>query len=214
MSDTPIQPALIFRQLARINADIVAVAKSGQNNQQGYAFRKIDDIYDHLHGLFAKHGVYILQNVRNREERIYETQKGGKQFKVTLELDYVFTAEDGSSTQSRVIGEGVDSSDKATNKAQQAALKYCLIQLFTIPVKEQIDPDQETIDVLNDDGSQDEPQSQKILIEATFDYKNEEIRKLVKTAGFKYEPGSRRWTKEVPSYNPGMYPFETREVTA
>ena len=43
-----------------------------------------------------------------------------------------------------VVGEGMDSGDKATNKAMAIALKYACFQVFCIPTEEMKDPDAET----------------------------------------------------------------------
>ena len=50
--------------------------------------------------------------------------------------------------QATVVGEGMDSGDKAANKAMAIAHKYALLQTFCIPTEEQKDPDAETHDVL------------------------------------------------------------------
>ena len=46
-----------------------------------------------------------------------------------------------------VVGEGMDSGDKASNKAMSVALKYACFQLFMIPTEEMVDPDAETHEV-------------------------------------------------------------------
>ena len=42
------------------------------------------------------------------------------------------------------IGEGMDSGDKATNKAMAIAFKYACFQVFCIPTEEMNDPDSES----------------------------------------------------------------------
>ena len=54
-----------------------------------------------------------------------------------------FHAEDGSSIEAVVIGEGMDSGDKASNKALAVAFKYACFQVFCIPTEEMKDPDAE-----------------------------------------------------------------------
>ena len=49
---------------------------------------------------------------------------------------------DGSSVQCVVVGEAMDSGDKATNKALSIAYKYMAFQLFSIPIAD--DPDRTT----------------------------------------------------------------------
>ena len=52
---------------------------------------------------------------------------------------YAFYADDGSSVDTVVIGEGMDESDKSMNKAMSAAYKYACFQTFCIPTDEMID---------------------------------------------------------------------------
>ena len=60
------------------------------------------------------------------------------------EIKYTFYAEDGTFVTAVVIGEGMDSGDKATNKAMSIAFKYALFQIFCIPTEEMADPDSES----------------------------------------------------------------------
>jgi len=46
-----------------------------------------------------------------------------------------------------IIGEGMDSGDKASNKALAVGLKYACFQMFMIPTEDMIDPDSESHDV-------------------------------------------------------------------
>ena len=57
------------------------------------------------------------------------------------------SAEDGSKTTARMIGEAMDSGDKATNKAMSAAYKYAAFQTFAIPTEGTPDADAETHEV-------------------------------------------------------------------
>lgn len=66
-------------------------------------------------------------------------------------IKYTFFAEDGSSVYAIVIGEGMDTGDKATNKAMSIAFKYACFQVFCIPTEEMQDPDAERPE-LEDEG--------------------------------------------------------------
>lgn len=59
-----------------------------------------------------------------------------------MTVTYNFTAADGSSVASKVVGEAFDFGDKATNKAMSAAHKYLLLQTFLIPTHDIADADQ------------------------------------------------------------------------
>jgi hypothetical protein len=127
--------------------DITAIGKDSRNQAQGFSFRGIDAVYNELHSLLAKHGVVCLPEAGTpvTEER---TNKNGTILRfVQLPMRYNFIAEDGSTITCSVIGEGMDSGDKATNKAMAIAHKYALLQTFLIPTEEQKDPDYETHEV-------------------------------------------------------------------
>lgn len=61
-------------------------------------------------------------------------------------IKFTFYAEDGSHIEAVTVGEGMDSGDKATNKAMAIAFKYACFQVFCIPTEEMKDPDEETPD--------------------------------------------------------------------
>jgi len=127
---------MIYQRMIDIMHDIEAVEKSKKNEQQGYNFRGIDDMYNAIHPLFKKHGVFILSEVvaESRTER--QTQRGGSIFYVVLDVRFSFCAADGSRVVSLTKGEAMDTGDKGTNKAMSAALKYTLMQTFLIPTEE------------------------------------------------------------------------------
>jgi len=134
----------IYEALTAIMADCGAIAKGRKNQQQGYNFRGIDDLYNAIHPLFAKHGVFVTSEVldRHREERT--TQRGGVLMYTILRVKFTFYASDGSHVASITEGEAMDSADKSTNKAMSAALKYCLMQMLLIPTEELKDADEVT----------------------------------------------------------------------
>ena len=72
------------------------------------------------------------------------TNKGGTILYSMLKIKYTFYAEDGTNVSAVVIGEGMDSGDKASNKAMAIAMKYAFFQVFCIPTEEMKDPDAET----------------------------------------------------------------------
>lgn len=131
----------IYEALTAIMADCGAIAKGRKNQQQGYSFRGIDDLYNAIHPLFARHGVFVTSEVidRNREER--QNKSGGLLLYTTLRVKFTFYASDGSNVSSITEGEAMDSADKSTNKAMSAALKYCLMQMLLIPTEELKDAD-------------------------------------------------------------------------
>ena len=134
----------IYESITKIIEEIPAIGKTKENVQQKFKYRGIDDVMNAIQPLLAKHKVFIVPEVleQTREER--QTQKGGTLIYSICKIQYTFYAEDGSHVSATTIGEGMDSGDKATNKAMAIAMKYALFQVFCIPTDEMKDPDAET----------------------------------------------------------------------
>jgi len=137
----------VYQAINLVQADLnrAGITKDRRNTQQGYNFRGIDDVYNALSPLLAKHGLCILPRILKREVVERQTQKGGALFYVTVEAEFDFVcAEDGSTHTVRTFGEAMDSADKATNKAMSAAYKYAAFQSFAIPTEGDNDADAHT----------------------------------------------------------------------
>ena len=134
----------IYEAIADIMKEGYAISKSKRNQQQGFMYRGIDDVMNTFQPLMAERGIFLVPEVINstREER--QTTKGGNLIYSVLTVKYTFYASDGSSVSATVIGEGMDSGDKASNKAMAVAMKYAMFQVFCIPTEEMQDPDGET----------------------------------------------------------------------
>ncbi len=133
--------------MSSIMLEIEAIGKNEKNQQQGFKFRGIDTLYNELHGLFAKHGVITIPRAGMPKSEERTTKSGSILRFVQIPMTYVFMCEDGSSVECTVIGEGMDSGDKATNKAMAIAHKYALLQTFMIPTDDDKDPDAVTHEV-------------------------------------------------------------------
>ena len=136
----------IYESISRVMTEVPAIAKAKDNKQQGFKYRGIDDVMNALQPLLAKNKVFVVPQVLEqiREERV--SSKGGKLFYTILKIKFTFYAEDGSFVEAITIGEGMDSGDKASNKAMSIAMKYALFQVFCIPT-ELDDPDAESHEV-------------------------------------------------------------------
>ena len=152
----------VYKAIAAVMAHMAkeGISKDRRNQQQGYNFRGIDDVYAALSPLLAKHGLTIIPRVRERVlvERI--NAKGNPLFYVTVHAEFDFvSAEDGSKHTAATFGEAMDSGDKATNKAMSAAYKYAAFMTFAIPTEGDNDADATTHDVAP--RARDEGQSQR-----------------------------------------------------
>jgi hypothetical protein len=133
----PPSPGEIYARMAAVMADIGAVGKDRQAPAAagGYAFRGIDDMYNAVQPAMVKNGVFCTpQLVRETVEKV-QTAQGKPSIHVVVVVDHVFHAPDGSNVTTTTIGEALDLSDKAANKAMSAAFKYALMQTFCIPVE-------------------------------------------------------------------------------
>lgn len=133
----------IFQVISDVMADVESIAKNRENTQQRYRFRGIDDIYNHLHDLMGKHRLFALPSVISEWTEERKTNNGGNLIYRRMHMRYTFYTDDGSSVEMDTIGEGMDSGDKASNKAMSAAHKYGLIQLFMIPTEDLAEADSE-----------------------------------------------------------------------
>ncbi len=121
------------------------ISKDRKNQQQNYAFRGIDDVYNALAPFLAEAQLCILPRVMERSVTERETAKGGTLFYVVLKVEFDFvSAVDGSLHTVVMYGEAMDSGDKATNKAMSAAYKYACMQAFCIPTEGDNDADAHT----------------------------------------------------------------------
>jgi len=134
----------IYQAIAEIVGEIGAIEKSKRNQQQGFNYRGIDDFYNNLNPLFAKHGIFSVPEVLSGEREERQNKSGGLLLYSRLRIKYTFYAADGTNVSCIVEGEGMDSGDKASNKAMAVAHKYALMQVFCIPTVEVEDPDAES----------------------------------------------------------------------
>ena len=131
----------IYRAVIDAMGQISAVSKSRTNGTQGFAYRGIDDVMNELHGILARSGIFIVPTVLAEERATGTTSRGGTMFYTRLKIKFTFYADDGSSVESVVIGEAMDTGDKASNKALSIGLKYALLQVFCIPTEDDKDTD-------------------------------------------------------------------------
>jgi hypothetical protein len=138
----------IYKAINAVQTELstIGITKDRTNSQgSGYKFRGIDDVYNAISPLLAKHGLCILPRVLTRECVERSSKAGAALFYVTVEVEFDFvSAEDGSKHTVKTFGEAMDSGDKATNKAMSAAYKYAAFQAFSIPTESDNDADAST----------------------------------------------------------------------
>lgn len=134
----------IYEAITSIMQEGYAIGKDKRNQQQGFMYRGIDDVMNTFQPLLSKYKVFVVPEVIAREREERTTSKGAALIYSILTIRYTFYAEDGSSVSAVVVGEGMDSGDKASNKALAVGMKYAMFQTFCIPTEEMIDPDATT----------------------------------------------------------------------
>jgi hypothetical protein len=143
---------LIYKKMSEVMRDIGSVGKDQKNQAQGFKFRGIDQFVNSLYPALTKHGVFMAPRCVSEQHELKEVTRGsgkaGVDKHVTILMEYDFFAEDGSKvTVGPIPAEGLDSGDKATNKALSAALKYALIQTFSVPTEDMAEADLESPEI-------------------------------------------------------------------
>lgn len=136
---------MIYSAICGVMEDVGAVGKDDYNKTQGFKYRGIDAVMNALNPAMIKHKVFCVPEVleQNREDR--KTIKGSSLIYSVCKIRYRFFTTDGSFVEAVVVGEGMDSGDKSTNKAMAVAFKYACFQIFCIPTENLMDdPDAET----------------------------------------------------------------------
>lgn len=135
----------IYAAMCGVMEDIGVVRKNDVNKTQGFPYRGIDAVMNALSPAMNKNKVFCTPEIieQSREER--QSARGNLLIYSICKIRYRFYTTDGSSVEAVTVGEGMDSGDKATNKAMAAAFKYACFQTFCIPTEELMDdPDKES----------------------------------------------------------------------
>jgi hypothetical protein len=139
MTDTTTLP--IAQAMSAIMKEVGAIAKKDKNTSQGFNFRGIDSVVNAVSPALQKYGVIVVPSVEDYEYATVEigrnrTAMGHVKVKVT----YTFIGSNGDSIKATVVGEAMDSGDKATAKAMSVAFRTALLQALSLPTDE-LDPD-------------------------------------------------------------------------
>jgi hypothetical protein len=134
----------VYHAINAVSAELarVGIAKTRVNETDDYQYRSIDDVFDRLAPLLAKHRLCVLPRAQKRTVSERYDDGGDLLFHVSLKVAFALTSvDDGTIHTIEVYGEALDASDKATAKAMSAAYKAAMIQTFCIPLAGSEDPD-------------------------------------------------------------------------
>jgi hypothetical protein len=133
------EPKMIHAAMAKCMADIGSVSKRQTNEGLGYAYRALADVYLACQPVMAANGVHFAPfAIHDYKCDKFDRGNGKFSFHVTMLVEHRFYASDGSYIPVTTIGESIDTSDKASNKAMSASAKYALVQAYCLPEE---DPD-------------------------------------------------------------------------
>ena len=133
--------ALIYTKLPKIMQEVKAIGKNQTNQEQGFNFRGIDDIYNAMHDILARHEVFCTSVIKTSEHKEVISKRGIKGTHSIVSYTFKYMTTDGSYIETDAIGEAIDYGDKGVNKCFSIAHKYSLIGLFLIPTADPQDPD-------------------------------------------------------------------------
>lgn len=138
---------LIYSKIPDIIKEIEAVKKKkSEEGGVNYAYRRIDDFMNALNPLLGNHKVTLVPTLLERTRGQYQTAKGTTMFTCEVKMQYELFAEDGSSIKGITLGEGNDTGDKVSGKAQSNALKYFIMPTFMVPTEDIADTDNDSSD--------------------------------------------------------------------
>jgi len=142
MSDTKVTP--IAQALNEVMKEVGAVKKSDRNSAQGFNFRGIDAVVNAVSPALQKHGVIVVPSVEDYEYASVEIGKNRTVMgHVKVKVTYTFIGAGGDAIKATVVGEAMDSGDKATAKAMSVAFRTALLQTLSLPTDEP-DPDSQS----------------------------------------------------------------------
>lgn len=131
----------IWTAMSAVRAElcVAGIGKDQYNKVQGFAFRGIDDMYNAVSGILAKHGVApSVANIRILGEgHSVRPTKNGSAYHMAVLATVAF--ENGPKPHQRmnhdVLAEAADSGDKVSSKVMSMIMKYALLTALTIPTQ-------------------------------------------------------------------------------
>lgn len=131
----------IQTHLAAVMADVQSVAKRDRNDHQKFNFRGIDAVLNAVGPALRKHGVVVMPHVESWTfEPVEVGQKRSLMGHALVHVTYTFVGPEGDHLTCSVLGEAMDSGDKAVPKAMSVAFRTALLQALALPTDEP-DPD-------------------------------------------------------------------------
>ena len=139
----------IYRRISAVSAEVgkVAMTLNVSTGNGSYKAISINDVVDNLIPVVTKYRLAILPGEKEiiEQEQIKTTSKYGDKTQFYIRLKATYTVVNIDKPEEKIsavgFGDGIDSGDKATGKANTYARKYALIDLFNLSKGD--DPDRE-----------------------------------------------------------------------
>lgn len=176
----------VVEAVAAVMAEVQGVGKDDFHDAPGakFRFRGIDAVMNAVGPALRKHHVVVVPQLVSVERKDVTTSNGKPTRETCVLVKYVWTGPDGSTMESVVPGEAMDSGDKGTAKAMSVAFRIALLQCLCLPTDDP-DPDSQSYERGHAPGSRQDRQ-------------NEPQRRSERPAQRPQEPPEP--TQEVPEY--------------
>lgn len=123
--------------------DVRVVAKGDRNDHFGFNFRGIDAVVNAVGPVLRRHQVVVVPMVESIDYRQFVNPKKQTCGLALVTVRYRFHGPAGDHLDAVVVGESIDTSDKAVPKAMSVAFRTALLQSLALPTTEP-DPDSES----------------------------------------------------------------------
>jgi len=143
-STPPLATPKLNEALAKAQAEMKLVGKSGQNTFDKYEYAKLEDYVQIVHPVLHKHGLALVSSVDHIEQLPNRpTSKGGTEYAVRVKLTMILSHTSGEQITATAYGEGQDRADKAIYKAITGARKYGLAAMFNLATGDDPESDEQ-----------------------------------------------------------------------
>jgi len=129
----------IAKAICTVMSVVKNVEKTGRNDFHKYDYASEADLLRAVQPAMASAGLALFPLSVDLREEGRTSARGKAEIRSTVVTTYRLVHTSGESLDVMALGSGIDGEDKGVLKAQTAALKYALRQLFLIPTGD--DPD-------------------------------------------------------------------------
>jgi len=134
-------PVHLALAAARREIGIVGKGDRYKDSNMQFQYRGVERVVNSIRPILDRYGIMVIPSVVEANWRDVPRASGGRSHECTITMQYRFIGPQGDHLDAVVCGEALDTSDKATAKAQSVAWRVALIQVFALRTG---DPDPDT----------------------------------------------------------------------